>query len=951
MTSERTSPMRNPVGRIRRRVSTLVAVLALVTSVVAPVPTALGANLSDFGEPFHFLAPLAPEAGDPTRFDASLLDDLVVEICRVEGTACTLVKTLTSTSNLSERLRIGPTTGGGSYYLANWDVSRIKLTPYTWRVSVTIAGLVLGQLDVGPNQYKSFGRTWPIKFRIEKNPTIWVRILRSEGKSASQVANVLKNEFALGPDDIALLLARDIDRYTDEEIELALKGVFQTVVVPPTTKIADQATQNALTTFDPATGRMTCATTTPILGALNVGDVMVGEPNAAAPNGYLRYVTAIAKPKKGPIVVDTRQALINEVITEGTLDAADQLDLDDLDHVVAELPGVTFSETPSRMAGATAMLGATPMLGALDIGDGYTFHETFDVTLDGAGKQGGVSGRGTVRIQGEMNFNAGWNVGFGVEECFPDNPPFFTCVDRFEAHLGMDASSKVTVTGNADGHIEKEYVLSTHYFKPIIFFIGPIPVVLVPIVKAVVGATGDAHLEFSFDAEARTRMDFGAKWTDPDQGGNNWQDINDVQEPTATGHGDLEATMELRAYAKMDAKLLLYGILGPGLAGRIGVGAIVKYPGTPLWKAFAHARGEINFAVDLGGIIKLSERIAPLPELTFQVDEAENQPPVCGVGRDPIPVDLGVETFLGPRGDEPLSPGFFDCSDPEGGAVTFTTATSGGPQNAVSERFDAPGGHDLPVTVTDPAGLTTLLTLHIEVNNEAPFLETATATGTVPASTQYFVTAAAWDIEDRGFVPCTSITWTVTGGTFDEAGDGRACTIVVVFDTVGAQTVHVVAVDKNNKPSETTLTVNVTAPPSNDAPVIDPGSFFVNAAKGPKNVCVGSDCDPKYNCITGEGCRVPYGAILYNGAVGTYHGPLTFGVSASDPNGDTVTVTWFCKAGETSYPVTANGDGTFTCDPFTTSYLVPINVWAEASDGTTTVRSEVRRLYMYNRVR
>jgi hypothetical protein len=597
------------------------------------------------------------------------------------------------------------------------------------------------------------------------------------------------------------------------------------------------------------------------------------------------------------------------------------------------------------------------MFGALDIGDAYTFHETFDITLDGSDSLGGVSGQGTVRIQGEMNFNAGWNVGFGVEGCFPDNPPFFTCVDRFEAHLGMDASSKVKVTGDFDGQIEKEYVLSTHYFKPIVFFIGPIPVVLVPIVKAVVGATGNAHLEFSFDADASTRMDFGAKWTDPDDGGSSWQDINDVQEPRGTGHGDLQASMELRAYAKMDAKLLLYGILGPGLAGRIGVGAIVKYPGTPLWTAFAHARGEINFAVDLGGIIKLSEHIAPLKEFTFEVDHAENQRPDCGVGRDPIPVELGVETFLGPRGVEPLSPGFFDCSDPEGGALTYTTATSGGPANSVSERFDTPGAHDLLVTVTDEAGLTRELTLRIEVNNAAPFLETATATSSVPASTQYFVTAAAWDIEDRGFVPCTSITWTVTGGTFAPAGDKRACTIVIVFDQVGSQTVKAVAVDKNNKPSETELTVDVTAPPSNSAPVIDPGSFFVNAAEGPVNVCVGSPtdptstCDPKYNCIDGSNCRVPYGAILFNGAVGTYRGPLTFGLSASDPNGDAVTVTWLCKAGETSYPVTANGDGTFTCDPFTDSYTVPIHVWAEVSDGTTTVRSEVRRLYMYNLVR
>ena len=30
---------------------------------------------------FHFLEPLAPNAGDPTKFDASLLNYLTVEIC------------------------------------------------------------------------------------------------------------------------------------------------------------------------------------------------------------------------------------------------------------------------------------------------------------------------------------------------------------------------------------------------------------------------------------------------------------------------------------------------------------------------------------------------------------------------------------------------------------------------------------------------------------------------------------------------------------------------------------------------------------------------------------------------------------------------------------------------------------------------------------------------------
>jgi hypothetical protein len=89
---------------------------------------------------------------------------------------------------------------------------------------------------------------------------------------------------------------------------------------------------------------MSFSTSTRTLAALEVDDVLVGEPTAAAPNGYLRAVTAIAKPKKGPIVVETRQAYINEAIQDGTLDAGGQLEPDDLLRTEA-LPG---SPWPSR---------------------------------------------------------------------------------------------------------------------------------------------------------------------------------------------------------------------------------------------------------------------------------------------------------------------------------------------------------------------------------------------------------------------------------------------------------------------------------------------------------------------------------------------------------------------------------------------------------------------------
>jgi hypothetical protein len=929
--------------RDRIMVAAVAAIFLLSGLIGAPASRVLGASLADFPEPFHFLEPLGSEAGNAARFDPSLLEELVVDICRVEASSCTPVKTLTSQSSLSERLRIGSTSGTGSYYLANWDVSKVKLSPWTFRVRVTVAGLQLGSIDVGPNVYKSFGRTWPIKFRVEKHPKVRVRVLHLHGQSASQIANAIKLEFQLGPDDVRTLLANDLEPFSDEEIDLAIKGVFQPAVIPATTKVADAATQAALTAFDPATGRMTFGTSTSTLGALKVGDVLVGEPITVAPNGYLRYVTAITKPKKGPIVVETRQALINETIRVGTLDAAAQLEPDDLLRTES-MPGVTFSGSSARQM--TAMAG----FGALDVGDGYSFHETIDVTIDGSASSEGVTGNGTIHIKGRLDFNAGWNIGFGVEDCFDEFPP--VCVDRFEAHLGMDASSDIHVDGNFNGHMEKEYVLSTHYFKPIIFFIGPIPVVLVPIVKAIAGATGDAHLAFSFDAQVSSRLELGAKWTDPGDGGHGWENLNNDMTPTGFGKGDLQASMELRAYAKTDAKLLLYGIAGPGLAGRIGVGATVQYPGNPLWEVFGHARGELNFAVDIGGVLKLAEHVADLPEFKVHLAYSDNKEPECGARKDPIPVAVGAETYLGPRTGTTFQ-GYFVCTDPEGEDVSYSAKEGTTSIDYEKAKWDQPGTHYVDVTATDESGKSREFRLTIDVIDTPPLLSLIAATSTVPASVQYFVTASAFDVEDNDWLTCASLTWSATGGTVTPTLDNRNCTAVVVFDLVGSQTVKVVATDSNNKSSEASLTVDVTPVPANPAPLIDPNSFDVWAASGPKTNCddlSGAFCEPHYSCPTGFFCPVPSDSLLYNGVYGQFHNPLTFSLNASDPNGDIFTVTWHCSAGLTPYAVADNGDETSSCSPYTESISTPIMIWAEVFDGVTTVYSEARRLLMLDRV-
>ena len=145
----------------------------------APVVDNVTANISSF----HFLEPLATRSGDFSKFDPSLLNYLTVDVCEVSSSDCRVVTTFTSSNSSSAQLRI-TTDGGNSYYLVNWDTSKFNLGRKTYRVRVTTANLQLGSVDLTPDVYTKFGRTWPIKFLIEKDPVIRVRLLRYLGKSA-----------------------------------------------------------------------------------------------------------------------------------------------------------------------------------------------------------------------------------------------------------------------------------------------------------------------------------------------------------------------------------------------------------------------------------------------------------------------------------------------------------------------------------------------------------------------------------------------------------------------------------------------------------------------------------------------------------------------------------------------------------------------------------------------
>lgn len=880
------------------------------------------ANVSSF----HWLDPLAPSSGDPSKFDPSLLNGLIVNICQVNGSDCTLVKTFTAQDTSSERLRI-TSNGSTGYYNVNWDTSRFNIANKTFRITVSLAGLQLGSIDVPPSLASRLSRTWPIKFLIEKDPVLRVRYLHSLGKAAGQVLVALNQEFGLCGQTAAALLAGDLEPYSTSEIDLAVQGVCQDVVIPSTTKISDDDTRNSLMTYDPATGIMFFAIETRILKNLRIGDVFVSEPSGAAPSGYLRKVTSIRK-NGGQYTLGTVQAKLTEAISRGTLTARGELLPSDVASSSASLYGDDQTRDESSMVDKNA----------IDVGENFNFHRDLDVTINLSGSDSGASGTGTVHVTGAIDFNAGYDLGIGIDT----TAGIPTRVDRIEAHMDVDQKSTIRVDGQFNGTLDKEKVIYTIPFQPITFFIGPVPIILVPKIDVIAGVHGTAHVNFWFEGDTSSVIKVGEKWTDPDDGGEGWKNINEFTPITGHADGNFTADLTIDGYARANAKVLLYDAVGPGMGVRLGLLAESHIGGKPLWRIYGHLVADVNFSVDIGGVIDIGDSSHTVLDVQGQIGQAVNQPPQCVKYADPVQFEIGVAKTLGP-----LSGGLegsFDCTDPEGDTPTYTAVSSNlndGVNGVIPLRyaFQSGGSRTITITARDADGGTKVFTLVVDVHNSLPVVTISPNGGTVGATVQFFLTASAYDPDTNTFLTCNRLNWQVNApDTLALSGGGGTCGAVVKFNQQGVRTVTVSATDIYGGIGTNAINVNVTAPPANRPPEIS--SFSVYAYRGPFQF----PCeDPNYLCL------LPGNYTIYNGfpsgfvppQIGEYYPPLYLDVSASDPDGTTPTITWSCRTGSTDGTLSIDPNYPFyiRCDPVP-SNTFPVVVRVDVTDGVTSVHRE-----------
>jgi hypothetical protein len=634
-------------------------------------------------------------------------------------------------------------------------------------------------------------------------------------------------------------------------------------VVSEAARVSDADTRAALSAYDPGAGRLRFSRSTALLAALKLDDVLVSEPSAAAPSGFLRKVKAI-RSEGSEVVLETTQASLTDVITQGDLSAETQLGLDDLPDVKTLAPGITVHRAA---------------LGTIGAGDGYQFGLNFDQTIldiDEVSDDGDERIRAKIRVDGDIDFNAGYGVEIHIDppnlNPLDDDFDLLPSLERFEASIGFAQRARLHVTGDADAQLRnKEKKVAEVPFTPKCFLIGPIPVCIVPTIYVFVGTSGEVRLSFEYGATETVQAKIGAKWTKSD----GWQKFD----PTPGYDSSLDQTfdvnggMSVQAWTKVEGSLKLYGVTGPTLGAKLGLSVDAQLKRNPFWTARATLEAYYGFIVDLPIVGRLSEGHDTLFSISKEVGRSGNRPPRIIVQRPNWLVDLGQPLSLGFFLSDNTCVGTVYCVvDLEDGVASYTlTSDRDGPLPSTSYTFANEGLRRVTVAARDSEGATSTASFTVDVVNTPPVVYGTAGTTTTPQTVPVYISASASDPNSR--VDCSALTWSVEAPDTVEIRNlsADACQVRAIFYVKGTRHVTLLGRDAQGAASPPRVfTIEVTDPPANPPPTI------VNdlSVKGA-------------NPVGYEVREIPDNGQAY--------GPISFSLLAIDPDGVTYIFTAVCS--------------------------------------------------------
>lgn len=322
-------------------------------------------------------------------------------------------------------------------------------------------------------------------------------------------------------------------------------------IIPETTEVLPEETLQDLAAVSES-GAFTFTQGSAALSDVAAGDIIVGDVSAAAPNGFLRKVTTITE-SGGQTVVQTVATTLEDALQQGEVHVNQTLTPSQIQSA-SYAPGVSLSPQ---------LLAATAATFYLEIKDVVLYDE--DGNPSTTNDQ--VLGNGSLEVEPTLNFDLrikDWQL----------EQLLFT--ETMQEKVEIKVESKVTLA-----ELKHETELARYGLTPITFMVGPVPVVLTPILTFVVGVDGSVYISVSAKITQEATLTGGVQyangaWGPVSQFNNQFQ----WQPPT------LSAGLDLKGYAGPRFEIFLYGVVGPQLKLDGYVKLEANLFETPWWKLY-----------------------------------------------------------------------------------------------------------------------------------------------------------------------------------------------------------------------------------------------------------------------------------------------------------------------------------------------------------------------------
>ncbi|GAB4278321.1 MAG: hypothetical protein Kow0056_10500 [Coriobacteriia bacterium] len=340
------------------------------------------------------------------------------------------------------------------------------------------------------------------------------------------------------------------------------------------------------------------------LSSVETSDILVSEPSAAAPEGYLRRVVAVVDNGATTSVVTT-EATLADIIIKGSIDVTGVVPPKPagLDDAFAMTDSVPVDETHvdvsfERMQATQASSRIDP---AASMG---SFGTSIETTLAGSGDRC-VSLDGWMDISGSYILNANWGRTRWVAGRWRGTWPFRWWeaghweygLNEVKAVMYLSESINFAVESSFDVTLSSEVAITalTRDLPGTTFWFGVVPVYIRNVVTPVIGLSGSLQSGWRTEVSQWASVSLGVRWSYSD----GWQPIKSADSGFRASLAANESDVRVSVGAAID--MLIYGIAGPYFQPSVFAQFHTDMGAVPWWYLDGGLSAKFGGAIDVFG--------------------------------------------------------------------------------------------------------------------------------------------------------------------------------------------------------------------------------------------------------------------------------------------------------------------------------------------------------------